>query len=401
MSNPIADLLIVSHVVHYYAEGRIFAYGPYAREIDVWADLFPQVRIAAPTRQQLPPADCLAFTRSNISMHPVTETGGSSFGAKLRQLASLPSLVGALCEAMRRADAIHVRCPGNLGLLGAVLAPLFSPHLVAKYAGQWSGYPGEPLTVRLQRFLLRSSWWRGPVTVYGRCPGQPAKIVPFFTSALTTEQMTRARAAVQRKRAIDLPLRVLYTGRLTASKNVDTLLNAVPTLRQRGVAISCVLLGDGPERAGLEALSAKLGIDQEVRFAGALPLPRVLDFYDWADVLVLASETEGWPKAIAEAMAFGVICVGSNRGFIPQMLGEGRGIVLAPRDISALASALGRIATEPEKFELMRKKAAQWSQHYSLDELRLALQDLLSAQWGVALDAAACTVRTRAEEAGA
>src|SRR5450759_4705273 len=140
MEKRLQNVIVVSHVVHYCSEGCLFAYGPYAREIDVWADLFPKVVIAAPLRHGSPPADCLAFTRSNISVFPVKETGGQSLKAKLVQVVCLPALIASLCKAMHKADAIHVRCPGNLGLLGVVLAPLFSRRLVAKYAGQWSGY---------------------------------------------------------------------------------------------------------------------------------------------------------------------------------------------------------------------------------------------------------------------
>src|SRR5205823_1367344 len=124
------------------------------------------------------------------------ETGGENLWAKLAQLAALPLLMFGLARAMRKADAIHVRCPGNLGLLGAVMAPLFSRYLVAKYAGQWSGYPGEARTVRLQRTILRSRWWRGPVTVYGEWPGQSPHVIPFFTSVLTEQQLARAKMRI-------------------------------------------------------------------------------------------------------------------------------------------------------------------------------------------------------------
>lgn len=377
--------MIVSHVVHYCSEGGVFAYGPYAREIAMWADLFPRIVIAAPLRYAPPPADCQAFRRSNISVLPVKEAGGPSLRAKFTQLLSLPSLIASLCRAMRTADAIHVRCPGNLGLLGTVLAPMFSRHLIAKYAGQWDGYPGEPLSVRLQRTLLRSRWWRGPVTVYGEWPGQPAKVIPFFTSILSDEQIGRAREAARNKRSGG-PLRVLFVGRLSTSKNVDTLLEAAALLKNRGVGISCAVLGDGPERRSLEARSSELDLGRQVQFTGAVPFERVLEFYEWADVLVLTSETEGWPKAIAEAMAFGLVCIGSNRGFVPQMLGEGRGLVISPRDVPALESALCEIAAHGEKFVVMRRQAAEWAQSYSLEGLREALRDMLSFQWGHPID---------------
>ena len=125
-------LLVVSHVLHYRHGGKLYAYGPYAREIDVWAELFPELVIAAPCRDEQPPGDWVAFTRANISIAPQREAGGDHWSAKMRQILILPLLVRDLSRAMRAADAIHVRCPGNLGLLGVLLAPLFSHRLVAK-----------------------------------------------------------------------------------------------------------------------------------------------------------------------------------------------------------------------------------------------------------------------------
>lgn len=384
MIDPIDRLLIVSAAIHYRHEGRLYAYGPYAREIDIWADLFPHVAIAAPCRAQAPPGDCLPFTRQNISVLPQPEMGGDSLRAKLAQALALPWLVWHLGRAMRGAEAIHVRCPGNLGLLGIVLAPLCSRYLVAKYAGQWTGYPGEPWTGRLQRALLRSRWWRGPVTVYGEWPDQPAQVVPFFTSVLTEEQVARARAAGARKRASD-ELRVLYVGRLYEGKNIGILLAALSELQRQGIRLRCDLIGDGPLRAQLEAQSDSLGLCATASFRGAMDFERVLDCYEQADVLVLASENEGWPKALAEGMAFGLACIGSDRGLMPEMLKDGRGLVVPPGDAVALAGALRRLAASPDERREIGQRAALWAQQYSLEGLRAALRELLMARWHVAV----------------
>ncbi len=377
-------LLIVSSVIHYQYRSRIYAYGPYAREIEVWADLFPGVVIAAPCREAMPPGDCLPFTHSNIFILPQQETGGESLKAKASQFLVLPALSWRLAQAMWHADAIHIRCPGNLGLLGTVLAPLFSKNLVAKFAGQWCGYAGEPWSVRMQRFLLRSSWWRGPVTVYGRWPNQPRNVVPFFTSILTVDQMVRARAAASKERSNHL-LQVLYVGRLSPDKNVDVLLAAIAKLRTQAVNLKCVVVGEGQQRAALEARAKEAGLQDRVEFVGSVGFEQVLDFYEQADALVLASESEGWPKAIAEGMAFGLICIGSDRGMVPEMLGEGRGLTVPPGDVDALAAALREVAVAPQDYRSMRARAAAWSQQHSLEGLREALRELLSARWGVSL----------------
>jgi glycosyltransferase involved in cell wall biosynthesis len=373
-------LLITSHVIHYNYQGRLYAYGPYAREIDQWADLFSDVRIASPCRLQPPPGDCLPFERANISILPQREAGGETLWAKLGLLASIPGMVLDLSRAMRSADAIHVRCPGNLGLIGAVLAPLFSRRIIAKYAAQWNGGEDEPLSARLQRAILRSRWWKGPVTVYGSWPGSPRHVIPFFTSLLTADQLDRAKASAARERR-GPGLRVLYTGRLSTAKNVDVLLRAVTRVRAAGHDVATTIIGQGPERANLEKLAADLGIAAQTNFTGGLPFEAVIDHLCSADVLVLASETEGWPKSIAEGMAFGLACIGSNIGFVPQML-EGRGFTVPPRDEDALVVALSRIAGSPDRLASMRRAAAMWAQRYSLEGLRDALRDLMSERWG-------------------
>jgi len=119
----------------------------------------------------------------------------------------------------------------------------------------------------------------------------------------------------------------------------------------------------------------------QVTFQGAVPHARVLDFYERAHVLVLASQSEGWPKAIAEAMAFGLVCIGSNRGFVPQMLANRRGLLVEPRDADALAEKLGGVIANPGEAAKISETAAAWSRKFTLEGLRHALNELLRERW--------------------
>lgn len=107
------------------------------------------------------------------------------------------------------------------------------------------------------------------MTVYGKWPGQSANITPFFTSLLSDEQISRARGAVTQVRPAGA-LRVLYTGRLSKAKNVDSVLQAVARTIAAGKRATCTIVGEGPERAALERLSASLGISSAVTFAGGV-----------------------------------------------------------------------------------------------------------------------------------
>jgi len=373
-------LLIVSHVVHYRHQGQVHAYSPYAKEIEIWADLFPEVVIAAPCHDEEPPQDACPIARPNIRVAPQREVGGNGFRDKAGIVAALPALIAGLSGEMRKADAIHVRCPGNLGLLGAMLAPLFSRRLIAKYAGQWNGFPGEEWTVRLQRSILRSRWWRGPVTVYGKRPGEPDHVVNFFSTMFTSEQLSRASNHASANRLNSRPT-IAFSGRLTKPKNVDVLLRAIATLKTEGVLVNGLIMGDGPERDSLRTLAGQLGITGEVEFTGAVPPESIPDFLERSDIFVLASNSEGWPKSIAEAMAFGLVCIGSDLGLIRTFLADGRGLTVPPADVAALTDAIRKVATSPEQYAAMRQGAAVWAQRYSLEGLREALRAVITESW--------------------
>ncbi len=381
---PVHRLLVVSHVVHYRYEGRIHAFGPYSREIDIWADLFPEVLIAAPVREGKPPGAAIPFERDNIDVIRQHETGGGRISDKVKQALLVPKLAFDLGKEMRKADVVHVRCPGNLGLLGAAIAPALSRYRIAKYAGQWNGYDDEPITVRAQRWLLRSRWWGAPVTVYGQWPDQPPHVVAFFTSMMTTEQMRRAREVAETKTLHD-PLRVLSIGRLTYVKRVHVTIEAISLLRQRGKRAELRIVGDGPERADLESVVRERGLEDLVEFTGALSFEKTLDQYEWGDAFVLCSRhSEGWPKVLAEAMAHGLSAMAVAHGQIPTML-EGRGTLLRTGTPAEVAAALERTIDHSDEVRELTQHGTEWASGFSRDSLRTALRELMTDAWGVTL----------------
>jgi len=368
-------------VRHYAYNGRLFAYGPYAREIDLWAGLFPNVVIACPCREEEPPPDCLPFEKPNVSLIAQRESGGDSVRAKVRQILQMPVLLLDLARAMHGKDVIHVRCPGNQGLLGVALAPLFSGRFIAKYAGQWNGYPGEPIANRLQRFVLKSLWWRkGAVTVYGEWPKQPRQIVAFFTSMMTERQVQAAARASEQKE-LSAPVQILYSGRLVPLKRVDLLLSALRLLVQKGAPFRLTVIGDGPQRKRLEQMAVETLPADCAQFIGAVPYDDVMQWYHRAHILVLPSDhSEGWPKVIAEAMCHGVVSVGSAHGLVPWLL-NGRGHCFPVGDAAALADVLLRILQDPEQYRRTSSAAASWARRHSIEGLGRALRELMERRW--------------------
>jgi len=383
-TRELKKLVIVSHVIHFVKNEEILAYGPYAREIEIWADLFEEVIIAAPVRRERPTGFAVPIDRRNVSLSPQIETGGNTLSAKLLQVLSLPMHMFLLCRAMIGADAIHVRCPGNLGLLGVVLAPFFSKKLIAKYAGQWPDYDGEPWSYRLQKKILRSRWWNAPVTVYGEWPDEPQHVVPFFTSMMTRQQVADAVAGSKEKK-LEAPIRIVFSGRLSKEKGVHHLIDAVGILKERGLGVDVAIVGNGVEFDSLKKQIAALGIADRVKMVGDVPYEAGLEYFKWGHILVLPSQSEGFPKVLAEAMCHGMVCIGTDSGLVPKML-EGRGIVLDSVSAKSIADAIEQISSDEDRFEKMSRAGVAWASQYSIEGLRDSLQVLMEKSWGVSLD---------------
>lgn len=365
-------LVVITHVEHGWREGRLWAYGPYVTEMDEWAGLFDEVVIVAPGAQILGRGDLKAFQAANVRLEALQGRGGAGLRAKLGLAAAAPGWAVQIWRAMRGADVVHVRCPGNVGLVGAALAPLAGKPMIAKYAGQWGAYAGEAWSIRLQRWILRRWWRRGAVLAYTDKP-EAAHIVPFFNSVMTARHRERARAAAERARDGG---RILFAGRLTEAKGAGVAIRACALLRDRGLPVTLDVAGDGPERKRLEALAAEL--KAPARFHGGVSFEELVRLYETADVVVLPSQTEGWPKVLGEAMAFGVPCVACRGGLNDWMLGEGRGVTVPFGDAGAVAEAVAGLLEESEEEKReRRRRCAEFGQRYSLEGVREALKRVI------------------------
>ncbi|HVU79690.1 MAG TPA: glycosyltransferase [Gaiellaceae bacterium] len=135
----------------------------------------------------------------------------------------------------------------------------------------------------------------------------------------------------------------VFVGRLTEQKDLPTLLDALAQVD--GAELE--LVGDGPERAGLEEQARRLNLDGRVRFVGALPRDGVLRHLAGARAAVLSSAWENLPHAAVEALAVGTPVVSTAVGGVPEVVRDGEnGLLVPPRDPAALAGALRRVLAD-------------------------------------------------------
>ena len=135
----------------------------------------------------------------------------------------------------------------------------------------------------------------------------------------------------------------VFSGRLSAEKGVETLIRA-----WAGVSgLSLKILGDGPERARLEARARAEGLP--VEFLGMRPREEALQIVARARCQIVPSEWfEGMPMVALEAWALGVPLIAAKIGGLEEMLGEAeRGLAFAPGDARALAACVARLQGDP------------------------------------------------------
>lgn len=135
-------------------------------------------------------------------------------------------------------------------------------------------------------------------------------------------------------------------GQLTSRKGVLHLLKAVAALKAEGLPVTCLILGEGPQRAELEGAARRLGVAEQVSFAGFQPVP--LAWVQAMDICALCSSKEGLPRVVLEAMLAGKPVVGSDvTGTRELIVHEETGLLYAYGDVPALVAALRRLLADP------------------------------------------------------
>jgi len=137
-------------------------------------------------------------------------------------------------------------------------------------------------------------------------------------------------------------------GCLAPRKDYGTLLRALAILRERGRDFRVAIVGDGPDRAMLEALAAELGLAERIGFLGERSdVDQLLPAFS---LFTLSSREEGIPNALLEAMAAARPCVVTRVGGNAEVLEDGRtGWLVPPQDPAALAAALEEVLAHPEE----------------------------------------------------
>lgn len=358
-------LAVFTHVPHIKQGNSYYAYAPYVREMNIWEQYCDELLIVAPFSTREKTAIDSAYFHSNLTFIPVSNFDLLSIKAIFSFLYKVPKLLWTIFIAMQKADHIHLRCPGNIGLLACLVQILFpNKTKTAKYAGNWDPKTKQPWTYNLQKKILNNTFLTKnmSVLVYGEWEGSSMNIKPFFT-ATYSEKDIKPLVELNFSETINF----VFVGTLVEGKNPLYAIQLVEKIKNNGYNLRLDLYGDGVLKTGLENYISTHNLTQIIKINGNQPKEVVAQAYQKSHFVVLASKSEGWPKALAEGMFWGAVPLATAVSCVPFMLDYGNRGLLLTMNLEQDATQIEKLLQNQERFIAYRKKTSQWSQNYTLE----------------------------------
>lgn len=366
---------IITHVPHIRNKSSYFAYTPYVREMNIWGKYVDEFIIVAPLIQTEKTVIDIPYSHTKIVFFEINAISLLGLKAILNAIFKSPKICWQIYKAMGKADHIHLRCPGNIGLLGSLIQILFpGKPKTAKYAGNWDPKAKQPWSYRLQKWILSNTFLTRnmQVLVYGQWEGSSKNSKSFFTASYSEIDKIPMKA-------LDLKgkLNFVFVGTLASGKNPLYAIQLVEALFRKNYDVSLDLYGDGMERKVLENYITSNGLEKIIVLKGNQNQETVKKAYQKSHFVILPSKSEGWPKAIAEGMFWGCVPIATSVSCVPFMLDYGERGVLLEMSLERDIKQLEMILKNEVLFDNKRKMALGWSQKYTTDIFEAEIKKLL------------------------
>jgi glycosyltransferase involved in cell wall biosynthesis len=369
---------VITYAPIIYKKGKPYAYAPYVKEMNLWNRHAEKVIYCCPESKTegnlliAPFEDKQNFEHIRVALfHAV------GLMAKLKSaLVLLPTFL-TVCKVMRRADHIHLRCPGNVSLIGC-FAQIFFPRKLktCKYAGNWDWNSQQPWSYRLQQHILRNTFFTRnmQVLVYGTWPDKNRNILPFFTASYSKNEITDTPP-----RNLYPIVRLMYVGSFDPNKAPLTSIKVCQALLKLQYPVQLHMYGDGAEKIRCEAYVQENKLEAKVIFHGNQPAPVVKQAFCQSHFLVFISRSEGWPKVVAESMFWGCVPITTAVSCVPEMVGNGSRGTLVTNNESEIVEAIEKYLQDEPAYRKASINGMQWSRQFTLEKFENDIKKLLHA----------------------
>ena len=197
-------------------------------------------------------------------------------------------------------------------------------------------------------------------------------ILPFFTASYSESDKTEVA-----KPDFSNGVNLAFIGTLSANKSPMTALNVLQLLIEQGIQARLTFCGDGPERVMIGKQIRDNKLQRYVELLGNVSADKVKAVLQDAHFLIFMSRSEGWPKAVAEAMWWGCVPITSAVSCVPQMVGNGERGFLVENDLAKIAEIITDITQTPEVYRKMSVSGMDWSREYTTERFKQEISKLV------------------------
>ncbi|AOW19516.1 glycosyltransferase [Urechidicola croceus] len=366
---------IITHVVHMNDKQQLVAYEPYVREMNLWIKHVDEVQVVAPFSNELPTSIDTEYIHGDIDLKEVPYFDITSIKNSLKTIFIIPVILFQIYKSMRWADHIHLRCPGNMGLLGCIVQLFFpSKPKTVKYAGNWDPKSKQPFTYRIQKWIISNTFLTKNlnVLVYGVWENQSKNITPFFTATYSKKDIVEIK-----KKDFSNKIRFIFVGGFTIGKQPLISVKVIEQLKLKGFNIQLDMYGDGVQRNKVQDYILNNSLEAIVNLHGNVDKQTVKNAFQESHFLVFISKSEGWPKVVAEAMFWSCLPITTKVSCVPFMLDYGNRGVIVNTSVTEIVNVVETYLRNEKKYLKQVKNARNWSQNYTLEKFESEIKKLL------------------------
>lgn len=357
--------------------------GGFAFHMEALSGIVDELRVLVPVSGSGPAAGEVHFAKGRISIVPLGPLKGSGIAYRVRFMGWVLLNFPRILVEILRADGVHTPIPGDVGTIGMLLAWVLRKPLYVRHCGNWL----KPCTTaeKFWRWFMESvAGGRNVMLATGGSDLPPSSRTPhvhwIFSSSLTESELR----SVGRVRSLPAagPIRVAIVARQEPAKGGGRLIEALALLPESMKRVQVEIVGDGSAIRSYKELSSRLGVSDRVHFTGKLNHEEVLHCLNESHLFAFpTTSSDGFPKAVLEAMATGLPVVATGVSVLPQLLGHGGGILIPSASPADVAAGITNAISDPDQYGRMSKSALATAMGFSLENWAREIRTHLKAGW--------------------
>lgn len=348
------------------------------------SELFDETVILVPIHKANPPSGAMPLVGHNMQVKPLQLL--TATGLKRRVFFPLWLLRNGptIFRSIYSSDAVHTPIPGDVGTIGMLIAFVMRKPLFVRHCGNW--FWQRTLPERFWRwFIEKFAGGKNVFMVTGDATVAASKRNPevqwIFSTSLRETEVDELKPT---PRQLDSRSpRLIIVCRQEWAKGTHIVIQSLPHLLPDYPHVHLDVVGYGNALSAFEALSREIEVQEHITFHGNVSHDEVIRLLSDADIFCFpTASSEGFPKAVLEAIACGLPVITTPVSTLPNLIEKGVGLLINEPDAMELAKAIQEIIDDPEMYTMMSAQARKTAEGYTIENWQHIIGQRLTKQWG-------------------